>query len=124
MDYFSSSTKAGKKPALNKSSAAEKVSISRQSLYYQPVLPAKDLELKKQIEAVLLEHKAYGYRRIAITLGINSKRIRRVMKLFGLKARKQRKKPRIRKDLSVLNRQKNLIAEMVINQPNQAWVSG
>ena len=123
MDYFSSSTKAGKKPALNKSSAAEKVSISRQSLYYQPVLPAKDLELKKQIEAVLLEHKAYGYRRIAITLGINSKRIRRVMKLFGLKARKQRKKPRIRKDLSVLNRQKNLIAEMVINQPNQAWVS-
>ena len=134
MDYFSSyssSTSSGlkpcqaqsKKPALGKSSAAEKMSISRQSLYYQPLLPTKDLALKQQIEAVLLEHKAYGYRRIAIALSVNSKRVRRVMKLFGLKARKQRKKPRIRKDLSVLNRHKNLLLEIAINQPNQAWVS-
>ena len=57
MDYFSSSTKAGKKPALNKSSAAEKVSISRQSLYYQPVLPAKDLELKSRSKLFYLSTK-------------------------------------------------------------------
>lgn len=123
MDYLSSTAKSGKKPTLGKSAAAEKMSISRQSLYYQPVLPTKDLALKQQIEAVLLEHKSYGYRRIAIALGVNSKRIRRVMKLFFLKAKKLRKKPRIRKNLSVKNQQKNLLLNMIVIQPNQAWVS-
>ena len=123
MDYLSSAAKTGKKPALGKSVAAEKMSISRQSLYYQPILPSKDLALKKQIEEVIAEHKAYGYRRIAIALNINSKRVRRVMKLFGLKARKLRKKPRIRKDLSALNQQKNLLTSMSVVRPNQAWVS-
>ncbi len=123
MDYFSSHDSSLNRPAISKSAAAEKISVSRQSLYYQPITPAKDLALKQQIEAVLLEHKAYGYRRIAIALGVNSKRVRRVMKLFGLKAKKQRRRSRVRRDLSTINRQKNLIAEMVINQPNQAWVS-
>ena len=123
MDYLSSTAESGKKAALSKSVAAEKMSISRQSLYYQPITPAKDLALKQQIEAVLLEHKAYGYRRIAIALGVNSKRVRRVMKLFGLKAKKLRKKPRVRKNLFAQNQQKNLLSKMVIVQPNQAWVS-
>lgn len=123
MDYFSSTNSSSNRPAISKSVAAEKISISRQSLYYQPILPAKDLALKQQIEAVLLEHKACGYRRIAITLSINSKRVRRVMKLFGLKSKKQRRKPRVRKDLSALNRQKNLLEKTIINQPDQAWVS-
>jgi len=69
MDYFSSHDSSLNQPAISKSVAAEKISISRQSLYYQPITPAKDLQLKQQIEAVLLEHKAYGYRRIAIALG-------------------------------------------------------
>ena len=75
MDYLSSTAESGKKAALSKSVATEKMSISRQSLYYQPITPAKDLALKQQIEAVLLEHKAYGYRLIAIALGVNSKRV-------------------------------------------------
>ncbi len=72
MDYFSSHDSSLNRPAISKSAAAEKISVSRQSLYYQPITPAKDLALKQQIEAVLLEHKAYGYRRIAIALGVNS----------------------------------------------------
>lgn len=123
MDYLSSTAGSGKRAALGKSGAAEKMSISRQSLYYQPITPAKDLTLKQQIETVLLEHEAYGYRRIAIALGVNSKRVRRVMKLFSLKARKLRKKPRGKKNLSAQNQQKNLLSKMVIVQPNQAWVS-
>jgi hypothetical protein len=39
---------------------------------------------------VIAEHKAYGHRRIALALGINHKRVRRVMRLFGLKARRGR----------------------------------
>jgi len=127
VDYFSSSSslaKAGDDASvISKSAVAEKMSVSRQSLYYQPKLPAKDLLLKQQIEAVLLEHRAYGHRRIALALGVNKKRVKRVMKLFSLKAKKLRKKPRIKNRKSALSQQKNLLTNTMINKPNQAWVS-
>lgn len=75
---------------------------------------------------VISEHKAYGYLRIAITLGVNNKRVHRVMKLFGLKARRSlNRQPKVRasRDLSNANRHQNLFAKAVISQPNQAWVS-
>jgi transposase InsO family protein len=100
-----------------------KVAVSRNSLYYKPKLPAKDLILKKQIEAVLIEHKSYGHRRVAIASGINKKRVSRVMKLFNIKCKKSRKKPRFKKDKFPKNSAKNLILETVINKPNQVWVS-
>ena len=53
---------------VNKTKLAKNLGICRQSLYYKPKLPAKDLELKRQIEEVLKEHKAYGHRRIALHL--------------------------------------------------------
>ena len=66
MDYFLSSNKA----AISKSAACSQISLSRTSIYYKPKIPAKDLLLKQQIEAVLLEHRAYGHRRIALALGV------------------------------------------------------
>ena len=125
MNYFSSADSSKESPVISKSAACSKISISRTNLYYQPKLPSKDLLLKQQIEAVLLEHKAYGYRRIAIALNVNHKRVRRVMKLFNIKTKKLRKKPRTRIGANkfLVNSAKNLFAEMVINQPNQAWVS-
>lgn len=82
----------------NKSAAARALGISRASLYYQPVLPDKDWQLKQQIEAVLEKHKDYGYRRVARELALNKKLVQRVMQKFGIKAyrrrgRKWRKKP-------------------------------
>jgi hypothetical protein len=67
VDYLSSSKKAQD----SKSVACSKIAVSRNSLYYKPKLPAKDLILKQQIEAVLIVYKSYGHRRIAIALGIN-----------------------------------------------------
>ena len=119
LNYFSSSKKA----QVSKSVACAKVAVSRNSLYYKPKLPAKDLILKQQIEAVLIEHKSYGHRRVAIALGINKKRVSRVMKLFNIKCKKSRKKPRFKKDKFPKNSAKNLILETVINKPNQVWVS-
>ena len=128
--HFSSSAQekepCGRKSVAGKSAITEQIGISRQNLYYQPRLPAKDLELKNKIEAVILEHKAYGYRRIAIALGINHKRVHRVMKLFGLKARRSlNRQPKVRSnlDLSSTNRHTNLFVKAVVNKPNQAWVS-
>jgi transcriptional regulator of NAD metabolism len=77
-------TKEKSNKKVNKAKLAKNLGVCRQSLYYKPKLPAKDLELKKQIEEVLVEHKAYGHKRIVIHLGINKKRILRVMKLFNL----------------------------------------
>jgi transposase InsO family protein len=119
VDYFLSSNKA----TISKSAACSQISLSRTSIYYKPKIPAKDLLLKQQIEAVLLEHRAYGHRRIALALGVNKKRIRRVMKLFNIKSKKLRKKPRFKKNKFPANSAKNLIIDLTINQPNKVWVS-
>ncbi len=118
MDYFSSSKSA----QVSKSAACAKVLVSRNSLYYKPKLPAKDLLLKQQIEAILFEHKSYGHRRIAIALGINKKRVLRVMKLFNLKPKKLRKKPRFKKNKFPKNSAKNLILDLQINQPKDVCI--
>jgi len=68
--------------------------ISRGSLYYEPSRPAADELLRQEIETVMREHPGYGHRRVATALGINRKRIRRVMKLVGLKPARRAKTPR------------------------------
>lgn len=74
----------------SKTAVAKELGIARSSLYYKPKKPPADEELKVKIMAVMHEHQAYGHRRVAIALGINRKKIRRVMKLYGLKPRIRR----------------------------------
>lgn len=107
----------------SKSAICDKMLISRASIYYKPKLPAKDLALKKDIESIISQHPAYGYRRIAIVLNINHKRVYRVMKLFNIKPKKLRKKPRFKKSKYPKNSAKNLIMDLAINRPDQVWVS-
>jgi len=109
---------------VNKTKLAKNLGICRQSLYYKPKLPTKDLALKKQIEEVLAQHKSYGHKRIALHLGVNRKRILRVMKLFDLSPIRKAKMPLKKQDL----RQKesfnaNLIGDTEINVPSQIWAS-
>lgn len=82
---------------ITKSEIARQLGVSRQSLYYQHKRPQIDEEVRRQIEAVLTEHKGYGHKRIAPELKLNKKRILRVMKKFNIKpyrsrARKPEKK--------------------------------
>lgn len=76
----------------NKSRLAKDIGVSRQLLYYKAKKPPKDWDLKVRIEEVLHNHPSYGYRRLAIHLHINKKRISRVMRLFGLKPYRRRTK--------------------------------
>ena len=76
MDYLSLAAKSGKKAALSKSVATKKMSISRQSLYYQPITPAKDLALKQQIETVLLSIKL-------VAIGVSLLLLTLILKGFG-----------------------------------------
>jgi putative transposase len=64
--------------------------VSEATLYYRPTLPAKDAALRREIERVLREHPSYGHKRLAQHLGINKKRVRRVMKLFGIRPYRRR----------------------------------
>jgi transposase InsO family protein len=111
-------------PKHSKAELARNLGVSRSSLYYQPKLPAKDLLLQQQIAKVLAEHKAYGHRRVAWELGINPKRARRVMKLFGLKPKRRFKHPIKHQDIG----QEpvtipNLLRDTVIDAPHIAWQS-
>jgi len=111
-------------PAKSKKELAKELGISRQSLYYKPKLPEKDLRLKAEIERVMAKHKAYGHKRLAIELKINKKRVLRVMKLFGLKPQRRRKKPEKSEDLGQAPMAiPNLVQGIIIDAPNQVWAS-
>ncbi len=113
-------------PQESKTKLARQLGVSRQSLYYKPKLPEKDLKLKAEIEQVMATHKAYGHRRIAIALNINKKRIKRVMKLFKLKAQRKRKwtAPQKPDDLNQTAMAiPNLVKGIIIGAQNYAWVS-
>lgn len=81
-----------------KTALAKRLGISRSMLYYQHKRPVIDEELKRQIETVFIKHKAYGHKRIALELKLNKKRIRRVMKKYGMKPYRRRSKMPRKKD--------------------------
>lgn len=77
----------------NKSKALGYLNIARSTFYYKSLLDEKDEALRMRIEKVLADNQSYGHRRIAIELKLNKKQVKRVMKKFGLKPSRGRKKP-------------------------------
>jgi len=79
--------------------------VSRKSLYLNlNKLKIKDELLKEQIVKVLELNPSYGHRRIALALStpeftIGKKRVRRVMKLYGIKPYKRKARWGKRRDL-------------------------
>lgn len=63
---------------------AKSLKLPVSSLYYRKKLPAKDRALKIRIEEALHYYPSYGHRRLAIHLGVNHKRVRRVMRRYGI----------------------------------------
>ena len=109
-------------PAKSKKELALQLGVSRQSLYYKPKLPEKDLQLKSEIEKVMMAHKRYGHKRIAWELKINKKRVLRVMKLFNLKPKRSRKPPFKPEDTNQAPMAiPNLLSETIIDAQNIAY---
>ncbi len=85
-------------------------------------MEAKDWALKVRIEEALREFPAYGHRRLALHLRANKKRVRRVMKKFGIKPYRRRvrhwKKPR-----KLLGIYPNLLMTMRPSFPHHAWAA-
>lgn len=112
-------------PPKSKTALARELGVSRQSLYYTPKLPAKDMVLKTMIEKVMTENIAYGHKRIAIELDINKKRVLRVMKLFNLTVKRRRKKkPDKDKDNGVEPMDiPNRITDLIVCMPGVVWIA-
>ncbi|MBI3887863.1 IS3 family transposase [Candidatus Microgenomates bacterium] len=84
---------------LTKTKIAEDLGVSRQSLYYKSKQKAKDEQLKGVILGILAIHRSYGYRRVAIALGINKKRVQRLMHKYKIRPYKRRMRWKKRLDL-------------------------
>jgi putative transposase len=76
-------------PDLTLKTQATLLSLSRASLYYQPVLPsAEEIAIKHRIDELYTAHPFYGSRKITALLqpewDINRKRVQRYMREMGL----------------------------------------
>lgn len=110
------------KQRTGKLALARRLGIPISTLYYVSRKTERDWQLKCRIEAVLREHPAYGSRNLAIELGYNRKRIRRVMRLFGLKPYRKRgrkwKKPKEKMQIY-----ENLLLAAMPLYPHHIWVA-
>jgi putative transposase len=110
---------------MSKGQIAKQLGVARSTLYYQSRLAVKDERLCQDIYQVLHLHPSYGYRRLAIALGVNKKRTLRVMQLYGIKPYRRRgKKPNYAKAPSLANAElPNLIADYFPVSAGDVWVS-
>lgn len=110
---------------LTRTAVAAQLNVSRTNHYYQPTKPAKDLALKERIEATWQAWPSYGHRRLALELHVNKKRIRRVMRLFGLKPPRRRvvKPVKLDDQGKVPAPYPNLVKHFCPLRPNVVWVT-
>lgn len=107
----------------NKSKALEYLKIARSSFYYNSLMGQKDADLKDEIGKVLVRNPSYGHRRIAIELKMNRKRVKRVMKKYGIKPRRSRKKPWKRSTNGEFEASPNLLVSLFPLYKNHVWVT-
>ncbi len=109
--------------ATSRYAIAKAMGVPPSSLYYQKKLPLKDRAWKIRIEEALRYHPSYGHRRLAIHLGANRKRIRRVMKLYGIQAYRRRGR-KFRKNDAILARgYPNSVKGIVPRNEGHIWAA-
>ena len=99
------------------------LNVSRSSLYYKRKKPAEDWLIKQKIEEVLHEFPSYGHKRIAPALHLNKNRIRRVMKLYGIKPYRRHRKPGKRSKSKPNEIFPNLLLTTPLVRLGQIWVA-
>lgn len=88
----------------------------------------EDMQLREAIEQIALRHRHYGYRRIAAELrnqgiGVNVKRVRRLMNQDGLLAIRRRKFVATTDSRGSLRVYPNLASNLELNDVDQLWVA-
>lgn len=100
------------------------IGVSRQWLHKTRFIREdKDRQLKEDTLSVLVRQPSYGHRRIALELGIGKKRVRRVMKKYGIKPYKRKARWRKRRDERRAPEPfQNQIKSQCPRVPNHTWV--
>ena len=103
------------------------LSLSRSSVYYQPVKTSQEnLKLMKLIDRQYLDQPFYGSRRMTACLrnqsyDVNRKRVRRLMGIMGLRAIYRR--PRTSPPAPGHQVYPYLLRGVAITRPNQVWTA-
>jgi putative transposase len=87
-----------------------------------------NLKIRKDIHSITLKFPKYGYRKVTHALRrkgeeVNHKRILRIMREENLLVRRKKSTPKTTQSNHNLPRCKNLAKEVMVNAPNQVWVS-
>jgi putative transposase len=112
-------------PSLSIVQQCRLLSISRSGLYYQPKeISEEDIDLMKLIDRLYLATPIFGARKIAALLKsqgylVNRKRVRRLMRLMGLRAIYRR--PRTSRPGAGHKIYPYLLSGLKITRPNQVW---
>ena len=106
-----------------KTALARELGISRSSPYYTHLQPIKDWKTKAAIEEALREHPSYGHKRLALHLGMNKKKVLRVMKIYGIKPYRRRGKKYRKVSKKEAIRFSNLLLGTEPEHPDHIWIS-
>lgn len=68
----------------NKAALARSLGISRSTLYYTPKRPVQDQAFRDLGLTVRDKHPAYGHGRAAIHVGVNKRRVLRIMRKYKI----------------------------------------
>jgi len=98
------------------------------SAYYYAPKPRDESKAKAAIADVAGQWPTYGYRRITPQLRrtgwvLNSKRVRRLMRLLGLTRKHRRKKCRTTNSDHPFPRYPNVVQDLTVVRPDQVWVA-
>ncbi len=96
------------------------VGLPRSSWYYAPAgETAENLSLMRQIDALYLQRPFYGSRKIASVLGVNRKRVQRLMRLMGIAAVSPKR--RTTRPAAGHKIYPYLLRDVKIVRPDQVW---
>lgn len=79
-------------PSLSVRRQCELLGLARSSCYFEPRGESENLALMRRLDEQYLERPFYGSRRMALELGVNRKRITRLMRRMGIAAIYPRKR--------------------------------
>lgn len=94
---------------------------SRSSFYYKRKQPGKDTAFLEEVRAIHEAHPYYGYKRIANELHVSHRRTYRTMRLNGICAKSSRRRRGKNQYSTSKISLPNLLKDMTITYPNQAW---
>jgi putative transposase len=104
------------------------MSLPRSTFYDMPATPADDAEIVARMRAICDEFESYGYRRVGAALRhqgivVNSKRVRRLMRVHDLQPRRRRRFVATTDSDHDRPIFPDRAKGMVVDAPNQLWVA-